>query len=270
MRIPNAGLDQDGWTFRTLDKRILPPQDGDSLFLQNGAELTEFVRAEEGGDYTCHRNERIARRPDGFVLVLGDGTEEKYDEQGMLTAMDTPGGPSMDFKYLQGRLTAISAAGRDLLQLRYNPRGLIEQIDAYNGVSATYRYDGQGLLVSATDQNSLATRFQYHGPGQISRVDFQTGDFVQIDYHDDSSRVRSSTSRDGTIGYAYQEDEQGRVHSVVVTDPSGTETYEIRGGGNMVEHTDVLGNRTVSVYENGAWSATSTPGWIRSSADTTG
>lgn len=246
--LPAAGLDQDGWTFRPMDKRILPPHGEESLFLQNGAELVEFARSGQQGDYTSPRNERIARRPDGFVLVLGDGTEETYDNEGMLTAVDTPGGPAMHLKYLQGRLAAISAAGRDLLTLKYNPGGLVERIEAYNGDAAVYGYDGQGLLASATDQNNLTTRFQYHGPGRISRVDFQTGDFVQLDYDKDSGRVQTATTRDGSVQYAYREDKQGEVCSVAETSPSGTEKYEIRGGGSIVEHTDVLGNRTTSLY----------------------
>ena len=249
--LPAAGLDQDGWTFRPMDKRILPPHGEESLFLQNGAELVEFARSGQQGDYTSPRNERIARRPDGFVLVLGDGTEETYDNEGMLTAVDTPGGPAMHLKYLQGRLAAISAAGRDLLMLKYNPGGLVERIEAYNGDAAVYRYDGQGLLASVTDQNNLTTRFQYHGPGRISRVDFQTGDFVQFDYDKDSGRVQTATTRDGSVQYAYREDEQGQVCSVAVTCPSGTEKYEIRGGGSIVEHTDALGNRTTSLYASG-------------------
>jgi RHS repeat-associated protein len=249
--LTTAGLDQDGWTFRPMDKRILPPQDEDSLYLQNGAELAEFVRSGQQGDYTSLGNERIVRRPDGFVLYLGDGTEETYDNEGVLTAVATPGGPAMHLKYLQGRLAAISAAGRDLLTLQYNPGGLVERIEAYNGDAAGYRYDGQGLLASATDQNNMTTRFQYHGPGRISRVDFQTGDFVQLDYDKDSGRVQTATTRDRSVQYAYREDKQGEVCSVAVTLPSGTEKYEIRGGGSIVEHTDALGNRTTSLYANG-------------------
>ena len=108
--LAQTDLDQDGWTFRQLDKRIVLA-DEDRVFLQNGAEVTEFVRDGDKGDYACHRNERMVASAGGLYPASGDGARSSYTTKRVrLTACDTPGQPVPALRLCSG------TAGHDLRQ----------------------------------------------------------------------------------------------------------------------------------------------------------
>lgn len=240
-----------GWIFYPFQKRIQFVGDKDRFFLQDGADIAEFVRTAGKNDYVSPQGERIISEGEGFIRKHPDGTAETYDRAGKLTGIDSPTGASVRFAYLKERLAKISANDKELLRIGYDRNGRIGHLTAYNGASASYRYDDGGRLVSATNEDNILTRFRYDSRGRLSHVGFQTGDTVGITYEENSGRVLRVIRRGGTTGYAYKESDEGQVRQVIVTHPTGQETYVIRRNGSEVEHTDLLGHRTIRRYENG-------------------
>lgn len=188
-----------------------------------------FVGEDEGGDYHLAR---LRKESDHFSLKLLNGESYDYLPCDQKTnchnyEMGHKDAEGNELRYTRDAgqfLTAI--AGRDAsLNLSYDPKSRVRQIQDQAGHYVSYEYDDTGHLRKVTNDDGTATTYEYSNNGHSLNV------FVAGHGHppttifsaefDDASRILKAILPDQGA-YTWQYEFSGKeVKSVLMTSPDG-------------------------------------------------
>ncbi|MBN1136519.1 MAG: choice-of-anchor D domain-containing protein [Anaerolineae bacterium] len=199
-----------------------------------------------------------------------------YDAGDNPIALRDPRGVDLFFEYdansnlvaIYHEVTLVLDDDGNLVSLFYNPTNITEL--AYDGsgnlLSITdpegnirrFAHDANGVITSITEDSGLQANLQYDALSRLTRVSHGGGQTVAFGY-DAADNVVSITTDGGTVGYAYD----GNNNLTTVTDAAGNPptrfSYDARanltqvvdaGGGTASYAYDVLGNLVSAALPN--------------------
>ncbi len=146
---------------------------------------------------------------------------------GTLTAITDSVGRTMQFTYLNGRVTDI--------------------LDPV-GRRVTYAYDNNGRLATVMDPDGGVTRYTYDAQGRMLTLTDARGITFLTNEYDSAGRVSKQTQADGGQWHFTYTTSNGTITQTTVTDPNGKpQTTRFNGQGYALQQTDGEGQATQSI-----------------------
>jgi RHS repeat-associated protein len=243
----------------TVDQRLEVEPDGLHLVLADGTILVYPIPL--GGQEVLPANGPrlpLRRVGDGYEVVnpaedqvllfdthlrsIMDGDGNRIDlrraADGTPTAIEHSGGYRLDLHTDDGRITAITLRGKELIRYRYEKGRLVEVTDAKE--TTRFTYDADGRIVRWEDQTGRWYRYHYDHAGRCVRTEGADGYLdSELAYDQGVTTVTNS------LGHATRYHLDDRLRLTAETDPLGNTTrYERDEHGRILARTDPLGRTT--------------------------
>lgn len=189
------------------------------------------------------------------INAAGSVTDLVNDAVGNLkTETDPNQNPSTTHAYdglyrLQQTLDALG----NPTQYNYDVGDRIVQVVAPNNSTTTYNYDDLGNLLQETSPDRGTLTYSHDSAGNVLGITDARGIATTYAY-DALNRLTTVTyPNDIGIGYVYEGCTNGIGRLCILTDQTGTTTYEYDSFGNLTEQTQAIsGNLYTTTYTYGA------------------
>jgi len=243
----------------TVDQRIEVEPDGLHLVLADGTILVYPVpfggqevlpatgprlplrRVGDGYEVVDPAQDRVMLFDDHLKSVMdGDGNriDLRRAADGTPTAIEHSGGYRLDLHTEDGRITAITLRGKELIRYRYENGRLAEVTDARE--TTRFTYDADGRVVRWEDQAGRWYRYHYDHAGRCVRTEGADG-YLDSELAYD----KGVTTVTNSLGHATRYHLDDRLRLTAETDPLGSTTrYEHDEHGRLLARTDPLGRTT--------------------------
>ena len=216
-------------TIDTLRRQLLT---SDSLRAEwaKDANLT-VPEAQKGTVYTADNLgvEQITFDGAAYTRLLSDGTSQKFDGTGHLTAFYDKNGNYLKLSYNGSMLKDIIDNTGKKLAFSFYPNRRVKEIVAPGNIRSEYKYKGEDLIEVKNMWKNLYT-YQYSDTHNLTRINFPDKTFKALTYNEKKDWVTSFTDRanNGTAcneSYQYEVDkETPRDHFwSIATKKCGTE-----------------------------------------------
>jgi len=133
---------------------------------------------------------------ESFTLKLHDGTTYRYDKSGNLTSISDLNGNAISIKYNgQGMISSVISPGGKFLDFSYEDLKL-RKITDHTGREIIYSYDKSGNLIQVKYPDGGIIKYGYDNKGMISITDQNGNTYVQNTY-DEAGRVVKQLDHEG-------------------------------------------------------------------------
>ena len=149
----------------------------------------------------------ITKLAEGYQRDSDTGRIEKFDERGRLVKVSDKNGNFISILNKAGYKELLDNFNRKII-LRFNPKGLLTDIEGENQRRAKFTYNGQDELVSSVDVDKNAYNYKYDSLNRHNLIEIGYADktTMGIEYYakDKLESVKSIKDRDGTVtSYEY-------------------------------------------------------------------
>lgn len=147
-----------------------------------------------------------------YTRLLSDGTSQRFDASGHLTAFYDKNGNYLKFSYQGGLLRDIVDNTGKKLAFAFFPNRRVKEIVAPGNIRAEYKYKGEDLSEVKNMWKNLYT-YQYSDTHNLTRINFPDKTFKALTYNEKKDWVTSFTDRatNGTAcleSYQYEVDKE--------------------------------------------------------------
>lgn len=152
--------------------------------------------AKKGSVYTSDTIEvdRIEFDGSNYTRTLADGSSQRFNSNGKLTALFDRNGNSLKFNYAGDLLKeAIDSAGKRLTY-SYYPTKRVKEINGPNGVKVEYKFKGEDLA-EVKNMWTNTYSYLYDDNHNLTRVNFPDKTFKALTYNQKNDWVLSFTDR---------------------------------------------------------------------------
>ncbi len=163
-----------------------------------------------------------------LVLTEPDGSQTVFNADGQVQSILDSNGNTISVIYSAGRMTRLSHAVGDFVNIEYNAAGRIYQILDSIGRSTTFTYDAPNLhLLTATKSDGRVTRYEYTtGDGAakehaLHAITAPNG-VQQVYGYDNHGRISSASKVSGADAGLFLYDDYGTVSEVTAASTSMT------------------------------------------------
>jgi RHS repeat-associated protein len=132
-------------------------------------------------------------------LRFKDGTEHKFDSNGMLMEIDDPNGNAVTIGRQNGLVTSIAEPSGRSLRLSYDGIGRISSIEDPAGRTVQYSYNGSGMLAQVTDPNGGVISYTYDSQNRMQSIKDARDKIILQNFYDTYDRVSKQINVDGGI-----------------------------------------------------------------------
>ncbi|ACM22010.1 RHS repeat protein [Geotalea daltonii FRC-32] len=147
-------------------------------------------------------------------------TTSQYDALSRLTTTIQPGTVTTAFNYnSNNNLTTVTDGNTNSTVYKYDDKGRLYQTISPDTGTTTYTYDPAGNLRTRTDAKGVTIGYQYDAANRLTKTDYPT---------------------DTDITYTYDTCPNGKGRLCVVTDQSGSTTYEYTKKGQIAKETQTI------------------------------
>jgi YD repeat-containing protein len=149
-----------------------------------------------------------------FTRTLGDGTLQKFDAVGHLTAIYDKNGNYLKLTYNGNQIREVIDNTGKKLSFAFNPNHRVKEIVGPGNIKTDYKYKGEDLAeVKNMWKNSYT--YQYDETHNLTRINFPDGTFKALSYNTKKDWVTSFTDRaSGGVGcietYQYEVDKENQ------------------------------------------------------------
>jgi len=190
-----------------------------------------FPDAQKGVSYIAESaaGEQLIFDGTNYTRTLGDGTLQKFDSNGRVTAFYDKNLNFLKLNYTGGQLRdVIDNSGRKLT-FNYYPNKRVKEITGPGNIRAEYKYKNEDLIeVKNMWKNTYS--YQYTDTHNLTRINFPDKTFKQLTYNEKKDWVMSFTDRapngnSCTESYNYETDKENPKDHFwsTVTKKCGTE-----------------------------------------------
>ena len=173
--------------------------------------------------------EQIVFDGTSYTRTLSDGTLQKFDANGRVTAFYDKNGNFLKFTYRGNLLNDVTDNNGRKLSFNYYPNRRIKEILAPGNIRSEYKYKGEDLIEVKNMWKNTYT-YQYSETHNLVRINFPDKSFKALTYNEKKDWVTSFTDRSTTSvscveNYVYDMDKENpRDHFwSIVTKRCGTE-----------------------------------------------
>lgn len=157
---------------------------------------------------------QITLSADGFVQLSEDGSSDRFNQYGFLTANLSAGGnPVFELTYKNGnRISTLKDKGGNVFYFSLTSLGKVERIHTKGKISRYWYKDN--LLVRSVDAGKNDYRFGYDSAYNMISVHYTDGTAMYIEYEETTNFCKKVTDRKGLITeyvYKFFYDENGEV-----------------------------------------------------------
>lgn len=182
-----------------------------------------------------------------------NATGYAYDAIGNVTRITDPLNRNTAHQYdTRNRLTQTTDAMGGIIRYAYDKQDRITEVTDPRGLVTRYVYNGFGEVISQTSPDTGETTYQYDNAGRLISSTDAKGQITTYAY-DNLNRLIQSQVGSLTTTYTYDQGANGLGRLTHITDPSGTTQYGYDILGNVIQKTQTVGNRTLTVnyqYQN--------------------
>lgn len=239
-----------GWTW-TFGAQLFanPTTNAVTLIQHEGVELV--YEAAGAGAYTSPASvdDTLVKTASGWTLTAKQGRIRTFDNSGRLvTDTDNDGNQVRLVRDSNGYADKLTTEdGRTLVEISVNDSGKITRLEDMLGRSTSFSYTN-GQVTEIVDPNGKIWAYVYGEADKlIGKVE---PDGTSIEYGFDGfgrlARHTTPTEGEGFFGYDWAN------HRSLWQDPAGAEQlYTFDDDGQLLEHVDEVGNKSVMEYEDG-------------------
>jgi YD repeat-containing protein len=173
--------------------------------------------------------EQIVFDGTAYTRTLSDGTLQKFDNNGRVTAFYDKNGNFLKFTYRGNLLNDVTDNNGRKLSFNYYPNRRIKEIIAPGNIRSEYKYKGEDLIEVKNMWKNTYT-YQYSETHNLVRINFPDRTFKALTYSEKKDWVTSFTDRATSTAscvenYVYDMDKENpRDHFwSIVTKRCGTE-----------------------------------------------
>jgi len=208
----------------------------------------------EDGTYILKVQKGITYKYDqaGNLISISDSNSNeiqfKYNREGLLSSVMSPGGKLLMFSYEGGRIVSITDHTGRNLKYKYDEKGNLTQVVYPDGGKITYAYDNIGLI-SITDQNgNTYVQNTYDEKGRVVRqLDHENNELI-IEYDEENRENTFKWIKSGiTRVYKYNTD---MLLTEIRYDDGSVQKYTYDENLNRNSETDRNGNTTYKKYDD--------------------
>lgn len=157
-------------------------------------------RMAEGRRYFANgrENESIVREKNWYTRELPDGTSQRFDLLGRLTAyIDRAGGTALRYNYTKDLMTEIVDSRGRKLSFSYHPFKKVRRIDGPDRQFATYEYAGLKTLAQARAFDGAVYKYKYDDLYNLTEIALPDKTTIKLTYDKNKDWVTSFTDRYG-------------------------------------------------------------------------
>ena len=156
--------------------------------------------------------EKITFDGTSYTRQLSDGSSQKFDSAGKLTAFYDKNGNFLKFTYNGNLLKDITDNLGKRLAFTFHPNRRVKEIVGPGSIRAEYKYKGENLI-EVVNMWKNKYSYQYDDTHNLTRINFPDGTFKALTYNQKKDWVTSFTERANggvscTEGYAYETDKE--------------------------------------------------------------
>jgi YD repeat-containing protein len=157
---------------------------------------------------------QITLNADGFVQLSEDGSSDRFNKDGYLTAHLSAGGnPVFEVTYKIGnRISTLTDKGGNVFYFSLTSSGKVERITTRGGSSRYWYKDN--LLVRSVDAGKNDYRFGYDSAYNMRSVHYTDGTAMYMEYEEATNFCKKVTDRKGAVTeyvYKFFYEENGEV-----------------------------------------------------------
>lgn len=148
--------------------------------------------------------EQITFDGSNYTRLLSDGTSQRFDSNGRLTAFYDKNGNYLKLSYNGAQLKDIIDNAGKKLAFNFYPNRRVKEIVAPGNIRSEYKYKGEDLVeVKNMWKNSYT--YQYDETHNLTRINFPDKTFKALTYNQKKDWVLSFTDRVNSAGYSCME-----------------------------------------------------------------
>lgn len=192
----------------------------------------------------------LTKTGDGYEVISKDQDIYRFDGEGRLSAVTSPGKQGIALAYEEGKTTVRDEASGEELYLIYNEEGMIGQVSDSHGRTMSLAYDGENLT-SHTGADGQTTKYVYDGCHRFLYGVDGTGNVYVQNTYDDEGRIvaQKEAGIANTARYSYEEREDGGMVTTVLNYSGDTMSVTTNGKGEKIQETDAAGAVTSYTYD---------------------
>lgn len=158
-------------------------------------------------------NEFVIQSKGSFTRTLPDGSKQKFNANGQLTAMYDKNNNYLKFGYSKDQLTSVVDNNGRKLTIKYSTSNKkVAQILGPNGMSAQFKHKGEDLIYA---KNSWGNEFSYSYDDlhNLTKITYPDKTTREITYNKDKDWVTSFKNRkDCKESYEYKSDDNDPIN----------------------------------------------------------
>ncbi len=176
-----------------------------------------------------------------------NATGYAYDAIGNVTRITDPLNRNTAHQYdTRNRLTQTTDAMGGIIRYAYDKQDRITEVTDPRGLVTRYAYNGFGEVISQTSPDTGETTYQYDNAGRLVSSTDAKGQTTTYAY-DNLNRLIQSQAGSLTTTYTYDQGTNGLGRLTHIADPSGTTQYGYDILGNVIQKTQTVGSRTLTI-----------------------
>lgn len=192
-----------------------------ALRAEYGRKYKIVEQAKESTRYFANgrENEVVIKDKAGYTRSLNDGSQQKFDSNGKLSATFDKNGNFLKYTYTNGLLTEVIDNQARKMSFQYYPNRKVKAILAPNRMTATYKYKGVSDLESATNAFKETYTYTYDQLHNLTKIVFPDNTTKILTYDTNKDWVKSLKDRAGCVeSYNWvlsKEDPKNNYHSTI-------------------------------------------------------
>ncbi len=202
-------------------------------------------------------NARLERKEDlTYTLTLSSGIVYDFNTKGKLVKMTDQNKRelTLDYGIEEGTqntlITVMETATKACLYLHCNEVGNLISVSDITGRTTTFTYENQ-CLTAITNPLGETTTYTYDSAGHILSKISPAGITKVTNQYDSKGRViLQKDAKEAYTGFAYTEEKNGGLTTVITDRNGATETIVSDRSGNILQSTDGEGQTKVSMYDS--------------------
>ncbi|MBD5539839.1 MAG: PKD domain-containing protein, partial [Lachnospiraceae bacterium] len=184
----------------------------------------------------------LTKTGDGYEVISKDGDIYRFNGEGRLSAVTSPGKKGITLAHEEGKTTIRDEASGEEMYLIYNEEGMVGQICDSHGRTMSLAYDGENLTAH-TGADGQTTRYVYDGSHRLLYGVDGTGNVYVQNTYDDEGRIvaQKEAGIANTARYSYEEREDGGMTTTVLNYSGDTMSVTTNGKGEKIQEVDAAG-----------------------------
>ena len=183
----------------------------------------------------------VIKNSDGSFVYYREDVAHYFDRTGRLVRVET-GNMNYYLTYKKDKLISVGNMDSPFLQFKYNPKGMVEEMEDMSGQRCIFQYDHNSNLIRESNFNGQTTDYTYNKLNNLVSIQNSNSAKINMLYDKIGRVLQQSGPYDNTTRYQYLT--ENKVKKTIITNTLNEKmVYIFKQNGRDVKITDFSGGR---------------------------